>query len=209
MRDYKSAGRLGGLAAAKTAAERKAQRINIYNSNPKLCRFCNENIMYDKRMNDFCNHSCAAAFNNKGVRRHGEAAISCLNCETKTANEKYCSLECKVLFCWNETKSELLLNGIDTSAGNLIGKKYLKELHNGSCQICNESKWMGKPMPLVLDHISGNPYDNSLTNLRVICHNCNAQTSTFTGKNKGHGRVERARRYVIEKKIFKEMADLV
>jgi hypothetical protein len=57
-------------------------------------------------------------------------------------------------------------------------------------------------MPLVLDHISGNPYDNSLNNLRVICHNCNAQTPTFAGRNKGSGRIERAKRYQVEKEIF-------
>jgi hypothetical protein len=107
-----------------------------------------------------------------------------------------------LIFNWTETKSNLLSLGIDNSDANAIGKKYLIELHNGKCQICGLSEWQGKSMPLVLDHISGNPYDNSLVNLRVICHNCNAQTPTFAGRNKGNGRFERAKRYKLEKEVL-------
>ena len=68
----------------------------------------------------------------------------------------------------------------------------------------------GKPIPLVLDHINGNPYDNLLSNLRVICPNCNTQTSAFAGRNKRNGRFERAKRYKLEKEIMNDIkADVV
>ena len=50
-------------------------------------------------------------------------------------------------------------------------------------------------MPLVLDHMNGNPEDNHLTNLRLLCCNCDAQTATYKGKNKGNGRHARRERY--------------
>lgn len=68
------AGKLGALVSASTAGLRKQKRIDAWDANPKCCKFCNTPISYDKRLNDFCNHSCGAAFNNKGVRRHGSAA---------------------------------------------------------------------------------------------------------------------------------------
>ena len=51
------------------------------------------------------------------------------------------------------------------------------------CCICNNIEWMGKPVPLELDHINGNNRDNRRENLRFICLNCHAQTHTFRGKN--------------------------
>ena len=42
-------------------------------------------------------------------------------------------------------------------------------------------------IPLIVDHIDGN-YRNILdTNLRLICPNCDAQLSTYKGRNRGRG----------------------
>jgi hypothetical protein len=61
---YSEAGRLGALETAKTAEIRKLKRIKDYNNNPKLCKYCQLPILYDKRRNDFCNQSCSAKFYN-------------------------------------------------------------------------------------------------------------------------------------------------
>lgn len=53
------------------------------------------------------------------------------------------------------------------------------------CEVCNTSKWMDKEIPLELDHIDGDHYNNKLVNLRIICPNCHAQTDTNSGKNIG------------------------
>lgn len=196
------AGKLGAIASAATCQANKQKRIDTWNANPKCCKFCNKPISYQDRKNDFCNQSCAAAFNNKGVRRHGEPPHPCAKCGNDTRNPKFCSNQCQKDFEWSIKKSELIISGVDNSINHKSAKRYLIELHNGCCQICNLSEWQGQPMPLVLDHISGNPYDNTLQNLRVICHNCNAQTPTFAGRNKGNGRFERAKRYQLEKEVF-------
>lgn len=51
------------------------------------------------------------------------------------------------------------------------------------CSCCNKSQWNNKPIPLTVDHINGISYDNRKENLRILCYNCHAQTSTFNGKN--------------------------
>ena len=50
------------------------------------------------------------------------------------------------------------------------------------CEVCKTVEWMGKPVPIELDHINGDHHDNRLNNLRIICPNCHAQTPTFSGK---------------------------
>jgi 5-methylcytosine-specific restriction endonuclease McrA len=52
------------------------------------------------------------------------------------------------------------------------------------CESCKSTKWLGKPVPLELDHIDGNHENNCLENLRLLCPNCHSMTSTFRGKNK-------------------------
>jgi hypothetical protein len=206
------AGKLGAEAAITTIAHNKQKRIDDWDFDPKLCKFCNNPISYDKRRNEFCSQSCGAKFHNesrRGFTLAEDKVFNCLYCNIEfktngTAEHKYCSRECMIDFWWQETKNDLISKGIDESSRNVIGKKYLIELHNGKCQICGISEWCGQPVPLVLDHISGNPYDNSLINLRVICHNCNAQTPTFAGRNKGNGRFTRAKRYQIEKEVINQ-----
>lgn len=77
---------------------------------------------------------------------------------------------------------------------------YLIESYEGKCQMCNLNKWQEQSMPLVLDHIDGDPYNNLLSNLRVICNNCDAISHTYKGRNRGNGRFKRAERYKLEKK---------
>ena len=53
------------------------------------------------------------------------------------------------------------------------------------CAVCEIGPvWMGKPMPLILDHINGEHNDNRLTNLRFVCSNCDSQLDTYKSRNR-------------------------
>lgn len=42
------------------------------------------------------------------------------------------------------------------------------------CQHCNRRKWLGTTIPLELDHINGDHFDNRIENLQSLCPNCHA-----------------------------------
>jgi Zn finger protein HypA/HybF involved in hydrogenase expression len=51
------------------------------------------------------------------------------------------------------------------------------------CSNCGiEPKWDNKELVMILDHINGINNDHRLENLRLLCPNCNSQTSTFAGR---------------------------
>lgn len=47
------------------------------------------------------------------------------------------------------------------------------------CESCGLDNWLGQPIPLEMDHISGDRSDNSDSNLRLLCCNCHALTPTW------------------------------
>lgn len=51
------------------------------------------------------------------------------------------------------------------------------------CAICSICDWNGKPLCMELDHIDGDRTNHNLSNLRLLCPNCHAQTSTYRAKN--------------------------
>ena len=59
------------------------------------------------------------------------------------------------------------------------------------CQTCQIGDWNNKPITLIVDHIDGDASNNNPDNLRLLCPNCNSQTDTFSGRNKGNGRKAR------------------
>jgi hypothetical protein len=53
------------------------------------------------------------------------------------------------------------------------------------CSSCGGTEWMGRPIPLELDHINGVHDDHRRENLQFLCPNCHALTPTYRGRNKG------------------------
>jgi ribosomal protein S26 len=185
------AGKLGSLKARETHNRQKQERINTYNLNPTRCKFCNTAFEYSKRTNKFCGHSCAAAYNNKGVRRHGKSQKSeCVNCGKEITNEKYCNINCQ--------KHHQMMEKIEgNTASSRTVKKYLIFKYGDKCQRCGwcEIHPITGNVPIELEHIDGNHRNNNLNNVILLCPNCHSLTPTYKALNKGNGRHSRRQRY--------------
>jgi HNH endonuclease len=61
---------------------------------------------------------------------------------------------------------------------------YAEGLKQRFCELCGQGEsWNGATMALILDHVNGVHDDNRLSNLRIVCPNCNATLDTHCGKN--------------------------
>lgn len=49
------------------------------------------------------------------------------------------------------------------------------------CEKCLLTTWNKKKIPIELDHINGDHFDNSLSNLMILCPNCHAQRDNNSG----------------------------
>ena len=70
------------------------------------------------------------------------------------------------------------------NSNNLRLRLIRQGIKESKCEICLNTEWKNKPIPLELDHINGDRYDNRLDNLRILCPNCHAQTPTYCSKNR-------------------------
>lgn len=114
----------------------------------------------------------------------------CLNCGTpvKQNPNVFCSIKCQ--------HKHLRKCKVESGRGNpRLLKNYLLDIRERKCEVCGITEWMDLPAPLDLDHKDGDPTNNDLDNLRLICPNCHAQTENYKGRNKGNGRYFRRERY--------------
>lgn len=57
-------------------------------------------------------------------------------------------------------------------------------LKENRCEICGISEWNDLPLTLQLHHKNGNPKDDRLENLQILCPNCHSQTNSFCKRQK-------------------------
>ena len=62
---------------------------------------------------------------------------------------------------------------------NILFKHGIK---TNKCEVCGIENWNGKPLNMQLHHIDGDPTNNTLENLQILCPNCHAQTDTYCCK---------------------------
>ena len=80
--------------------------------------------------------------------------------------------------------SEILVVDSNYNCMYLLRKRLKKELGwEHKCVVCNNTEWNNQPIPIQIDHINGDHFDNRIENLRFLCPNCHAQTDTYCGKN--------------------------
>jgi hypothetical protein len=180
--DRKENGRKGGLIGRLAAIKLGLEYRKQYESSPKYCKYCNNNIPYEQPYNNFCNHSCSAKYNN--LNRIKLPKSHCLWCGKllQGTDVKCCrNGKCKLLY-----KVKCFLNGdIKTIPDKKSIKAYYIFIRGHICESCKSTKWMGNPIPLELHHKDGNKYNQSDENIILLCPNCHSFTDTFCGKNVG------------------------
>jgi Zn finger protein HypA/HybF involved in hydrogenase expression len=80
--------------------------------------------------------------------------------------------------------SEILVKNYEYSSNKLRKRLIIEGIKEHRCECCGLNEWLGESIPLELDHIDGDHYNNMLENLKILCPNCHAKTPTYRGKNK-------------------------
>jgi hypothetical protein len=172
--------------------------------NYRVCPECGEQIF--NRDNKFCNRSCAASNNNRKYPKWEslKQTIKCLNCPEEISYivghplsinnkpRKYCSVQCQKDYEWQERVIIIESGGIESISkyeptqrdilkGYLIWKHGEKCMECGWCEV---NKWTGI-IPIQIEHIDGNPHNQSLDNLALLCPSCHSLTEFFGSRGKG------------------------
>ena len=179
-----------------------------YKLNPVLCKQCGTPLSYERKRYTFCNSSCAASFNNKGVCR---VAISsklkksiCIACGCEfdvnsNGSGKYCSNRCQHDYQYHRNIEKWKQGNVSTGIHipSFI-RKYLFEVNNNKCQECGWSRMhpVTRNIPLQVDHIDGDCTNHKIDNVRLLCPNCHVMTSTYGNLNNGNSkRIHRHKSY--------------
>lgn len=80
--------------------------------------------------------------------------------------------------------SEVLVKDSYYSRNQLKSRLFKEKIKIKICEICGQNEdWYGTKIVHILDHINGDPYDNRINNLRILCPNCNSTLDTNCAKN--------------------------
>ncbi|HSK21618.1 MAG TPA: HNH endonuclease [Egicoccus sp.] len=79
----------------------------------------------------------------------------------------------------------MLVAGRRVSGTDVRRRLITEGLKEHRCERCQRREWCGAPIPLELDHVNGDAWDNRIENLRLLCPNCHALTPTYRGRNIG------------------------
>ena len=89
----------------------------------------------------------------------------------------YCSRDCQI----TDSLKQKIASG-NYSKTNAY--TYIRRTRKYECESCgNSGEWLGQEMSLHIDHIDGNHSNHSVDNMRYLCPNCHACTSTYSNRN--------------------------
>lgn len=138
----------------------------------------------------FCSLKCARSFSTKINRKEINEKLSnslkkskvSREANKRTANDLVRKEKFK-----KTLRDNITANLLSADFNTLNYKKKKQRIileQNKCCNNCKNSKWLTQDIPLELEHIDGNNKNNKRENLKVLCPNCHALTSTWRGRNK-------------------------
>lgn len=181
--------KVGARLRARSALLAQQARAR-YEANPKQCA-CGTVLTYAQREGKYCGSSCAAKATNP--RRKCIGRSGCPRCGAESRPGRFCSQRCAFAARWSAQIE--LIESTGTFPSDRVARRYLIERFGCKCSACSLHEWRGQPIPMILDHRDGDSTNRATSNLRLLCPNCDAQTPTWKGKNKGRGRAYRRQRY--------------
>ncbi len=122
--------------------------------------------------------------------------LECINCGASltSGQKKFCSNKCGADYSHKQYIKKWLSGQVDGVQSEVWTsrhiRRYIIQTRGERCERCGWSErnpYTGK-IPLHLDHIDGNFKNNRPENLRLLCPNCHALTSTYGSRNRGNGR---------------------
>jgi protein-arginine kinase activator protein McsA len=158
------------------------------------CEKCSNPVEGTYGSGRFCSSSCARSFSSLSNREEKNRKIS-NKLRSKSRKDRRCRACGKIYEpppkytrrrCPDcPVGSSRLGKVFESLRGDRSRRQHLIRERGHSCEVCQLVEWMGRQIPIELDHIDGNPQNNSKENLRLICPNCHAQTPTYKGANVG------------------------
>jgi hypothetical protein len=160
--------------------------------NKIICENCKKEFTVGTTKKEAARKFCSITCSNSGVDRWAGKRTSkkkiCKNCNKE--------LNKRTVFCndvcyrdhHNKVQLEKIKNGELKDTNRSTIKRLLILERGHKCEICKNTEWNGKKIPITLDHIDGNSENNLESNFRLVCPNCDAQLPTYKGGNKGNGR---------------------
>lgn len=178
----------------------------------RVCKGCSRDISDADYRRVYCDNACRrrAKYSRESQRLNKVLCAFC-NQSEPSHGKKYCSNKC-VASARKQSVIEKYLN--DPNTGTVKAglsqaiSRYLKEQAGWKCQspnCCVPGGWseihpVTGVVPVEIDHIDGDAYNNHPDNLIVLCPNCHSLTANYRALNKKSGRAYRSEFNQYEKK---------
>ena len=168
----------------------------------KVCAQCSDDFWIPKHVFDRSKY-CSSACHGEGLQRRSQ--VSCAQCGKpfSRATSKLEKSRSGLSFCNRKCKEDGQAGGgnapqirpshygdAQTPHDRTLRARLIK-VRGHRCERCGLSEWLGAGIPLEMDHVDGNAFNNDDSNLLLLCRNCHGLTSTFAWRNHGRGRKSR------------------
>jgi hypothetical protein len=180
MLSKREAGWNGYLKTADALRQKREEQHNdavvLYGRQAKCCP-CGTRLTYAQRRGQFCSKSCSGVAAN--AKRHPIRVCARCGISRVINKRKYCGP------CFKTRPNAVAVTVLSDVRTDASRKRILIAERGRRCEVCFGEHWQAALIPIELDHIDGNSDNNEVANLRLICPNCHAQTSTYKARNKG------------------------